>query len=120
MTVGACRVTVLDEKGRAVVQDVKAGDLWYFPAGLPHSLQGLAPDGAEFVLAFDNGLSSEYNRAERLNGTVYCHKPGEFDLRDFNKIQIAKVPCGKLGLLRHVSHGLATSIRCPIHRLPID
>jgi uncharacterized RmlC-like cupin family protein len=28
------------------VDDVEAGDLWYFPAGLPHSLQGLGPDGA--------------------------------------------------------------------------
>ena len=43
------------------MQDVKEGDLWYFPAGLPHSLQGLGPDGAEFVLAFDNGTSSEFN-----------------------------------------------------------
>ena len=41
--------------------DVKDGDLWYYPAGLPHSLQGLEPDGAEFVLAFDNGKSSEFN-----------------------------------------------------------
>jgi oxalate decarboxylase len=61
MTYGNCRITVLDELGRPFVQDVKAGDLWYFPPGLPHSLQGLGPDGAEFVLAFDNGMSSEYN-----------------------------------------------------------
>ena len=40
---------------------MKEGDLWYFPAGLPHSLQGLGPDGCEFVLAFDNGASSEFN-----------------------------------------------------------
>jgi oxalate decarboxylase len=61
MTYGNCRITILDEQGRPSVQDVKTGDLWYFPPGLPHSLQGLGPDGAEFVLAFDNGLSSEYN-----------------------------------------------------------
>jgi oxalate decarboxylase len=40
MTYGKCRVTVLDDKGRAYVADVKEGDLWYFPAGFPHSLQG--------------------------------------------------------------------------------
>jgi oxalate decarboxylase len=61
MTYGHCRITVLDAQGRPYVQDVKEGDLWYFPAGLPHSLQGLGPDGAEFVLAFDNGTSSEFN-----------------------------------------------------------
>ena len=61
MVSGTCRITVLDGDGRAAVQDVSAGDLWYFPAGLPHSLQGLGPDGAEFVLVFDNGHSSEFN-----------------------------------------------------------
>ena len=55
MTYGNCRVTILDESGRPEVADVKEGDLWFFPAGLPHSLQGLEPDGAEFVLAFDDG-----------------------------------------------------------------
>ena len=61
MTYGNCRVTILDQDGRPQVADVKEGDLWYFPEGLPHSLQGLEPDGAEFVLAFDNGESSEFN-----------------------------------------------------------
>lgn len=61
MLTGHCRITTLDEQGRASVEDVAAGDLWYFPPGLPHSLQGLGPDGAEFVLIFDNGKSSEFN-----------------------------------------------------------
>lgn len=58
---GTCRVTVLDPEGRAYVADAKEGDLWYFPAGHPHSLQGLGPDGCEFILAFDNGKQSEFN-----------------------------------------------------------
>jgi oxalate decarboxylase len=61
MITGNCRITTLDEQGRPTVEDVQAGDLWYFPPGLPHSLQGLGPDGAEFILAFDNGRSSEFN-----------------------------------------------------------
>jgi oxalate decarboxylase len=61
MVDGKCRVTVLDGDGRPAVRDVKQGDLWYFPPGLPHSLQGLGPGGAEFVLVFDNGRSSEFN-----------------------------------------------------------
>lgn len=61
MTYGSCRITVLDEKGRLYVADVKEGDLWYFPAGLPHSLQGLGPDGCEFVICFDDGKASEFN-----------------------------------------------------------
>lgn len=61
MTSGRCRVTVLDPQGRASVADVGAGDLWYFPAGFPHSLQGLGSDGCEFILAFDDGKQSEFN-----------------------------------------------------------
>jgi oxalate decarboxylase len=61
MTYGTCRVTIIDQDGRPQVADVKEGDLWYFPAGLPHSLQGLGADGCEFVIAFDNGNSSEFN-----------------------------------------------------------
>jgi oxalate decarboxylase len=61
MTYGNCRVTVLDTSGRPYVADVKEGDLWYFPAGYPHSLQGLGPDGCEFVICFDDGDASEFN-----------------------------------------------------------
>jgi oxalate decarboxylase len=56
---GNCRLTALDFDGRPYVNDVTAGDLWYFPTGLPHSLQGLGPDGCEFLLVFDDGNFSE-------------------------------------------------------------
>lgn len=61
VTFGTCRITIIDQLGRPQVADVAEGGLWYFPAGLPHSLQGLGPDGTEFVIAFDNGNSSEFN-----------------------------------------------------------
>jgi hypothetical protein len=38
-------------------------DLWYFPSGLPHSIQGLESDGAEFMLVFDDGDFSESDTA---------------------------------------------------------
>jgi oxalate decarboxylase len=61
MTYGSCRVTAIDPQGHAYVADVTEGDLWNFPAGYPHSLQGLGPDGCEFLLAFDNGKQTEFN-----------------------------------------------------------
>jgi len=61
MTYGNCRVTVIDPMGRPYVADVKEGDIWYFPAGYPHSLQGLRPGGCEFVICFDDGDASEFN-----------------------------------------------------------
>ena len=81
MTYGNCRITVLDAQGRPYVQDVKEGDLWYFPAGLPHSLQGLGPDGAEFVLAFDNGASSEFNTLPATDWLA--HTPPEILAKNF-------------------------------------
>jgi oxalate decarboxylase len=81
MTYGQCRVTVLDPKGRAYVQDVKEGDLWYFPAGYPHSLQGLGPDGAEFVLAFDEGVQTEFSTL--LVTDWLAHTPPEVLAQNF-------------------------------------
>lgn len=55
---GNARVTCIDENGRNFIADVKKGDLWYFPSGLPHSIQAL-DQGCEFLLVFDDGNFSE-------------------------------------------------------------
>jgi len=60
MLYGNARITGLDAEGKSFVGDVTEGDLWYFPTGIPHSIQGLGPDGAEFLLVFDDGNFSEY------------------------------------------------------------
>jgi oxalate decarboxylase len=60
MLYGNARVTVLNPDGTIFIGDVSKGDLWFFPAGYPHSIQGLGPDGCEFLLVFDEGLFSEY------------------------------------------------------------
>ena len=59
MLYGNCRVSVLNPDGTVFLGDLVKGDLWYFPAGFPHSLQGLGPDGTEFLLVFDEGMFSE-------------------------------------------------------------
>ena len=61
MLYGRARITAVDEEGRQFVDDVGVGDLWYFPKGIPHSIQGLGPDGCEFLLVFDDGSFSEDN-----------------------------------------------------------
>jgi oxalate decarboxylase len=58
MLAGRARITLIDQEGRNFIDDVGIGDLWNFPAGLPHSIQGLA-DGCEFLLVFDSGSFSE-------------------------------------------------------------
>lgn len=59
MLTGEARISVLQPDGKMFIDDVKAGDLWYFPAGFPHSIQGIGDDGCEFLLVFDQGDFSE-------------------------------------------------------------
>jgi oxalate decarboxylase family bicupin protein len=56
---GEVRVTAIDYEGGSFFDDLKKGDLWYFPSGVPHSLQGLSANGTEFLLIFDDGNFSE-------------------------------------------------------------
>ena len=42
---GRCRVTAVDAQGRNFIDDVSAGDIWNFPAGIPHSIQGVGGRG---------------------------------------------------------------------------
>lgn len=64
MLAGKARVSVMQPDGKMFIDDVETGDLWYFPAGYPHSIQGLGQpgtdqDGCEFLLVFDEGAFSE-------------------------------------------------------------
>ncbi len=58
MLAGCARITAIDPQGRNFIDDVGVGDLWNFPAGIPHSIQGLE-EGCEFLLVFDDGNFSE-------------------------------------------------------------
>jgi oxalate decarboxylase len=60
MISGTARITAVDQEGRAFVDDVNAGDLWLFPGGVPHSIQGVGEDGATFLLVFNDGNFNEF------------------------------------------------------------
>jgi oxalate decarboxylase len=60
MLYGSARITAVDQQGRAFVNDVHEGDLWLFPGGVPHSIQGLGPDGCKFLLVFKDGSFNEF------------------------------------------------------------
>ena len=73
MLYGKARITAVDTGGEAFVDDVREGDIWNFPSGIPHSIQGLAPDGCEFLLVFDDGAFSEYNTTSLTD--LLAHTP---------------------------------------------
>jgi len=60
MLYGTARITCIDADGKSFVTDVQENELWFFPPGIPHSIQGLAPGGCEFLPLFDDGNFSEY------------------------------------------------------------
>jgi len=92
MLYGTARITGVDANGRNFVDDVGVGDLWYFPPGIPHSIQGLGPDGAEFLLVFDDGDFDEDNTF--LLSDWIKHVPPEVLAKNFGvqASEFAKVP----------------------------
>jgi len=60
MLKGNARVTALNENGDSFIDDIVAGDLWDFEAGIPHSIQAL-DQGCEFLLVFSEPDFSENN-----------------------------------------------------------
>jgi len=82
MTAGGARITAVDQKGRAFVEDVNEGDLWLFPGGVPHSIQGLGENGCQFLLVFDDG---NFNEFETFLLTDWLHHtPKEVLAKNFN------------------------------------
>jgi oxalate decarboxylase len=78
---GTARITAVDADGRYFVDDVGVGDLWYFPSGIPHSIQGLNPDGCEFLLVFDDGDFDENNTF--LVSDWFKHTPPDVLAKNF-------------------------------------
>jgi oxalate decarboxylase len=60
MTAGTARITAVDQHGNGFVEDVSEGDLWLFPGGVPHSIQGVGEDGCQFLLVFNDGNFNEF------------------------------------------------------------
>ncbi|KAI0775274.1 oxalate decarboxylase [Trametes elegans] len=58
---GSAQVTAVNADGQNFIGNVRQGDLWFFPPGIPHSIQALndTGDGTEFLLVFDDGAFSE-------------------------------------------------------------
>jgi oxalate decarboxylase len=81
MLYGSARITAIDAQGQNFVDDVGVGDLWYFPSGIPHSIQGLNPDGCEFLLVFDDGDFDEDDTF--LISDWFKHTPSDVLAKNF-------------------------------------
>ncbi|KAF9041088.1 oxalate decarboxylase [Hymenopellis radicata] len=96
---GTTQVTAVDSEGRNFLGNVGPGDLWFFPPGVPHSLQatGDDPDGSEFILVFDDGDFSEDSTF--LLTDWLAHVPAEVIQKNFqatNPEAFAHIPAKEL------------------------
>src|ERR1700739_3221172 len=96
MLYGNARVTVMNPDGTMFIDDISKGDLWLFPAGYPHSIQGLQPDGCQFLLVFDEGNFSEDGTF--LFSEMISHTPHKVLAKNFglDKSALTKLPAGSL------------------------
>ncbi|TQJ23340.1 oxalate decarboxylase [Micromonospora sp. A202] len=80
MLSGSCRISAVDHEGRNFIEDVKEGDLWFFPQGVPHNIQAL-DEGAQFLLVFNDGAFSENNTF--LLSDFFAHTPRHVLAKNF-------------------------------------
>jgi oxalate decarboxylase len=109
MLKGRARITAVDQHLRTYAQDLEEGDLWYFPTGLPHSIQGLPDDGCEFLLVFDDGAFDEDSTF--LLTDWLAHTPKEVIAKNFGvpESSFDKLPKKELYIFQSDSPGPLTA-----------
>lgn len=94
MLKGSVRLAAVDENGQSFIDDISAGDVWFFPAGVPHSIQAL-DEGCEFLLVFDDGSFSEDGTVHFWQASYFCESEGSSLEKPTNpSLGIRKSPLG--------------------------
>lgn len=98
---GSTQITAVDAQGRNFLATVGPGDLWFFPPGIPHSLQATndSAEGSEFLLIFDDGNFDE-NETFLLTDWL-AHVPAEVIQKNFQvgPDAFSHIPAQQLGRL---------------------
>ncbi len=111
MIKGEARITAVDHARRTFADDVREGDLWFFPKGIPHSIQGLGDDGCEFLLVFDDGNFDE-NETFLLTDWL-AHTPRSVLAKNFGvpESALANIPARELYIFQSRVPGPLTADR---------
>ncbi len=65
------KLSVVDENGVYQVEELNYGDIWYFPKGTAHTIQGLA-DENEYLLVFDDGDFDKVGYVTNMSTKLQC------------------------------------------------
>lgn len=120
MLIGRARITAVDQNGRNFIADVGPGDLWYFPPGIPHSIQGLE-EGCEFLLVFDDGHFSDLNTLSLSDW--FAHTPKEVLSANFgiSESELAPIPHDQVYIYQAEIPGpiAAQAVQSPYGEVPL-
>ncbi len=97
---GRCRTTVIGPDRTTETNDFGPGDVWYFPRGHGHSIQGLGTEECHFILVFDNGAFSEYGT---FSSTDWLgHTPPEVLAKNLGigRAEVAQLPKKELYIVQ--------------------
>ncbi|WP_335871856.1 oxalate decarboxylase family bicupin [Bacillus sp. 2205SS5-2] len=119
MLLGRARITSVDQEGRNFIADIGPGDIWYFPPGIPHSIQGL--EHCEFLLVFDDGHFSEQSTLSASDW--FAHTPTEVLSTNFNVPASAfdSIPTNQIYMYQGIVPGSLESqeIKSPYGEVPL-
>lgn len=120
MLLGRARITSVDQRGRNFIADIGKGDLWYFPPGIPHSIQGLE-EGCEFLLVFDDGHFSDLNTLSISDW--FAHTPKDVLSANFGvpESAFADIPCEQVYIYQDEVPGSieADEVESPYGTVPL-
>ncbi|KAJ5313436.1 uncharacterized protein N7443_000320 [Penicillium atrosanguineum] len=78
---GSLLLTGVDENGGFTTEKLETGDIWYFPKGVAHNVQGL-DDENEYLLAFDDGDFEKIGTTFMISDWI-SHTPKEVLAKNF-------------------------------------
>ncbi|KAK8022264.1 Bicupin- oxalate decarboxylase/oxidase [Apiospora rasikravindrae] len=79
---GSILLSAVNEDGQFQVSKLEVGDIWYFPKGEAHTVQGLE-DENEFLLVFDDGNFDAVGTTFNLDDWI-AHTPVSILAKNFN------------------------------------
>ncbi|EFY92299.1 oxalate decarboxylase oxdC, putative [Metarhizium acridum CQMa 102] len=78
---GRILVSAVDENGKYQAEELNYGDIWYFPKGVAHTVQGLE-DENEFLLVFDEGDFDKVGTTFNIDDWL-AHTPKDILAKNF-------------------------------------
>jgi oxalate decarboxylase len=93
---GRCRTTILHPDGHSATDDFGPGDVWYFPRGYGHSIQGLGPGECHFILSFDNGYFSEDHTFSITDWVAHTPRSVVSQTLGITEEDVARLPDGEV------------------------